>query len=127
MQTTNNIRILQTTQNQNSYTTMLEFTAERATLGADPEIDMTPNGNTIAKLRVAVNTNKKVDGEWESETDWYSMAAFGNTADRIIKMNLVKGDSVYVKGGVRTSNKDDKWYTNYNINRIQKLARKDDE
>lgn len=104
----------------------MEFYVERATLGTDPEIDMTANGNTIAKLRVAVNFNKKVNDEWETETDWHNFTAFGNVADKIIRMNLVKGDSVTAKGVIRTSNKDDKWYTNFHVNRIFKLARKDD-
>lgn len=105
----------------------MEFYIERANLGADIEPDLTPSGTSVVELRVAVNFNKKVGDEWETETDWHRLSAFGKVADKIMKMNLSKGDPITAKGTIRVSQKDDKWYTNFYINRIQKLARMGEE
>ena len=110
----------------------MKFSIERATLGTDPEYDVTANGNTVAKLNVAVNHNRKVNNEWETETDWFNLVCYGNTADKVMKMELSKGDSIVITdGSVRVSVVGEgdarKWYTNYIVSRFGKLERYNNE
>ena len=71
-------------------------------LGQDPEIRYTANGSAVATFSVAANRNyKRPDGEWEKETEWFSVVVWNQLAERCAQ-NLQKGSRVYVDGRLNT-------------------------
>ena len=77
-------------------------------LGKDPEMRYTPSGRPVTTFTVAVSrTWNSADGERHSETEWFSVVAWGNLAE-ICKQYLVKGQQVYIEGRLQTRHWDDK-------------------
>jgi single-strand DNA-binding protein len=71
-------------------------------LGQDPEIRYTANGSAVATFSVAANRNyKNPRGEWEKETEWFSVVAWNQLAERVAQ-NLQRGARVYVEGRLHT-------------------------
>ncbi len=71
-------------------------------LGRDPEMRYTPNGQAVTQFTVAVNRNfKGADGEWQEETEWFRVVAWGPLAERTAEY-LRKGRKVYVEGRLQT-------------------------
>ena len=71
-------------------------------LGQDPEIRYTANGSAVATFSVAANRNyRRPDGEWEKETEWFSVVAWNQLAERVAQI-LQKGARVYVEGRLHT-------------------------
>lgn len=88
----------------------MAFTLNRAqfigNLGADPDIKVTQNGQTIVRFSVATSsdwTNK--DGEKQSRTDFHNIIVMGKFAE-ICEQFLRKGSKVYVEGPVQNSSWD---------------------
>ncbi len=76
-------------------------------LGRDPEMRYTPNGQAVTQFTVAVNRNfKGQDGEWQEETEWFRVVAWGQTGERAAE-NLRKGGKVYVEGRIQTRQWED--------------------
>jgi single-strand DNA-binding protein len=76
-------------------------------LGRDPEMRYTPNGQSVTQFTVAVNRNfRGSDGEWQEETEWFRVVAWGQTGERAAE-NLRKGVKVYVEGRLQTRNWED--------------------
>jgi single-strand DNA-binding protein len=75
-------------------------------LGQDPEIRYTANGNELTTFSVATNRNyRRPDGEWDKETEWFSVVAWGELAKRAAQ-TLQRGDRVYVEGRLHTRSWD---------------------
>ncbi len=71
-------------------------------LGADPEMRYTPSGQAVTQFTVAVNRNYKDNqGEWQEETEWFRVVAWGPLAERTAEY-LRKGRKVYVEGRLQT-------------------------
>ena len=71
-------------------------------LGRDPEMRYTPNGQAVTQFTVAVNRNYKDQaGEWQEETEWFRVVAWGPLAERTAEY-LRKGRKVYVEGRLQT-------------------------
>jgi single-strand DNA-binding protein len=71
-------------------------------LGRDPEMRYTPNGQPVTQFTVAVNRNyKNQAGEWQEETEWFRIVAWGPLAERTAEY-LRKGRKVYVEGRLQT-------------------------
>jgi single-strand DNA-binding protein len=89
-------------------------------LGKDPEIKYSAAGLAVANFSGASDhsfKNKKND-EWEKETEWTRMVAFGKTAERIGEQ-LKKGSLIYVEGRLKTNKWEDKeGVTRYNTDVI---------
>jgi single-strand DNA-binding protein len=68
-------------------------------LGRDPDLRFSQNGTAIAKLNVAVGRRKKVGDEWQEETVWMSVTAFGPLAENAAE-SLSKGDEIIAVGFV---------------------------
>lgn len=98
-------------------------------LGRDPEMRYTPSGQAVTQFTVAVNRNfKGQDGEWQEETEWFRVVAWGPTGERAAE-NLRKGNKVYVEGRLQTRQWEgqdgQKRYTTELIaDRIQNLERR---
>ncbi len=71
-------------------------------LGRDPEMRYTASGQAVTQFTVAVNRNYKDNqGEWQEETEWFRIVAWGPLAERTAE-NLRKGRKVYVEGRLQT-------------------------
>lgn len=71
-------------------------------LGSDTEMRYAPSGKPVTTFRVAVNTRYKDNqGESKEETEWFSIVAWGKTAE-LCNQYLHKGSLVYVEGRNRT-------------------------
>ena len=76
-------------------------------LGGDPEMRYTPSGQAVTQFTVAVNRNfRGQDGEWQEETEWFRVVAWGQTGERAAE-NLRKGGKVYVEGRIQTRQWED--------------------
>lgn len=70
-------------------------------LGADPELRSVGSGTALCRLRVAVNTTKKINDEWRDHTEWVSVVVWGKLGE-IVAKTLRKGAGVTVAGELRT-------------------------
>jgi single-strand DNA-binding protein len=73
------------------------------TLGKDPEVRYTPNGNAIANLSVATSEQwtDKQSGDRQEKTEWHRVVIFGKLAE-IAGQYLKKGSQVYLEGKLQT-------------------------
>ena len=77
-------------------------------LGRDPEMRYTPSGRPVTTFTVATSRSwNSANGERHSETEWFSVVAWGNLAE-ICKQYLTKGQQVYIEGRLQTRKWDDK-------------------
>lgn len=77
-------------------------------LTKDPELRYTANRKAYARFGVAVNyRSKDANGEYKDDTDFITVVAWGNTAERCGKY-LKKGSPVLVEGRIKTSSYDAK-------------------
>ena len=72
-------------------------------LGADPELRVTPGGQSVLKLRMAT-TESYLDrnNTRQERTEWHSITIWGKRGDALAKF-LSKGDKVFIEGSIRTS------------------------
>jgi single-strand DNA-binding protein len=76
-------------------------------LGADPEVRMTNEGNTVTTFRVASSRSwKKADGQLGEETEWFRVVAWNKLAE-VCAEYLRKGSRVYIEGRLKTRSWDD--------------------
>ncbi len=77
-------------------------------LGADPELRMTSGGQAVLKLRLATSeTYLDRNKQRQERTEWHSVVLWGKRAEALAKI-LTKGSRLFVEGGLRTSNYDDR-------------------
>jgi single-strand DNA-binding protein len=97
-------------------------------LGANPEIKVFTNF-TVVNFSVATTENyKDKDGEWQNNTEWHKVSAFGFAAKSAEK--LCKGDQVYIEGSLKTDKWQDKdgntrYSTGVKANLVRKLGKKE--
>jgi single-strand DNA-binding protein len=72
-------------------------------LGADPELRVTPGGQSILKLRLAT-TESYLDrnNARQERTDWHSVTVWGKRGEALSKI-LAKGSSLFIEGRIQTS------------------------
>ena len=63
-------------------------------VGTDPEMQYTPNGTAVTKLRLATDRRRQ-DGEVEA--DWHNVVTWSKTAEAVNEY-IGKGDRIYVAG-----------------------------
>lgn len=69
-------------------------------LGRDPDMSYTSSGIAVTKFSLAVTRSEKAQsGEWQKETDWYNITAWGRDAETCNNY-LKKGNKVYVEGSL---------------------------
>lgn len=77
-------------------------------LGAAPEIRNTQNNTAVANFSVATESRyKDSNGEYQSDTDWHNIVAWGRTAE-VCQEYLRKGSKVYIEGPISTDSYEDK-------------------
>ena len=63
-------------------------------VGTDPEMQYTPAGTAVTKLRLATDRYRK---DAEPETDWHNVVVWGATAEAVNEY-IEKGGRIYVAG-----------------------------
>lgn len=77
-------------------------------VGKDPELRATTGGTMVATFSLATNDRRKdAQGNWQDQTEWHTLKAFGRTAE-IIRDYVQKGSKLYIEGGLSTASWDDK-------------------
>ena len=66
-------------------------------LGKDPELRHTSNGRAVASVSLAVDRDYKSQGSDSRETDWFTVVAWGSTAEFVQKY-FTKGRVMIVAG-----------------------------
>jgi single-strand DNA-binding protein len=100
-------------------------------LGGAPEIVELTNGMKKAKFRVATNRYfKNKQGEWQSETSWHNVIAWGKLAIQAQK-NLEKGSPVSLDGKLSYRMFTDKegvsrFYAEIVVSRLVALPKKEE-
>lgn len=79
-------------------------------LTKEPEIKTTPSGSKVCNYTMAVNRNRKVDGQ--PDADFINCTSWNKTAE-IINQYLSKGSLIAVEGHIQTNS-----YNNNNGNKI---------
>lgn len=98
-------------------------------LGKDPEIMTFENGVKRAAVSLATTESyKDKDGNWVEQTEWHNVVLWRYLAEK----NLIKGDSVYVEGKIKTRSWDDKdgnkrYITEIVAEKLLKLSAKRDQ
>lgn len=63
----------------------------------DPEIRFTNSGKGVTNFGLAVNRRYQVGGEWQEQTSFFDVVAWGGLAEHAAE-SLTKGDRVVVTG-----------------------------
>lgn len=84
-------------------------------LTRDPELKRTSKDNSYCNFTLAVNRPKTKDGT--QEADFISCTAWNKTAE-VIESWLQKGDRLAVVGRLNVTKRDDKYYTNVIVDKI---------
>lgn len=71
-------------------------------LTREPELRMTTNGTAILSFSVAVNSRRKVNGEWQDVASYPRMVMFGRRAEAL-SAYLHKGMKVFVTCSLQES------------------------
>ncbi len=100
-------------------------------LTRDPDMRITPNGNSVSNITIAVDSDwKKQDGE--RDTNFIKCVSFGKTAE-FVNNYLSKGKLAYIEGELRVRTYKDesgmgKYVTEVAVSKVQPLEwkKKDD-
>lgn len=76
-------------------------------LGKDPELSYLPSGQSVAKFTLATNRSFKKGEEWQEETEWHNVVAWGKLGE-FCTQYLGKGRQAFVEGRLRTRNWEDR-------------------
>lgn len=77
-------------------------------VGRDPDVKFSKSGKAIANISIAVGSSwKDNNDEWQEETQWVRIVAFGSLAERIGE-KMSKGDFVAVAGRIQVRDWEDK-------------------
>jgi len=66
-------------------------------LPRDPEIRFTATGRAVASFSMGVGRRYQVNGEWQEQTSWFNVTAWGQLGENAAA-TLVKGTRVVVTG-----------------------------
>jgi single-strand DNA-binding protein len=103
------------------------------TLGRDPEIRYSSNGNAVVSISVATNEawKDRETGEAQERTEWHRIVIFGKLGE-IASQYLKKGEQVYFEGRIKTSkwqdqSGNDRYTTEIVANEMQMLGRRSEQ
>ena len=69
-------------------------------LGADPELVTFETGKILTRFTLATKEDfKDKSGEWQNNTQWHNINAWGKTAERV-KKALSKGNEIILEGRI---------------------------
>ena len=103
------------------------------TLGRDPEIRYSSNGNAVVNISVATNEawKDRETGEAQERTEWHRIVIFGKLGE-IASQYLKKGEQAYFEGRIKTSkwqdqSGNDRYTTEIVANEMQMLGRRPEQ
>lgn len=76
-------------------------------VGRDPELRYTQSGTAVANFSLATNRRRKVNEQWEDETEWHRLVAWGRTAE-VVNQYGGKGKQLYIEGRLQTRDWEDR-------------------
>lgn len=77
-------------------------------VGADPELRVTPQGQSVLKIRMATSESYLDKNRVRQEkTEWHSVVVWGKRAEALAKL-VEKGSRILVEGGIQTRSYEDK-------------------
>jgi len=69
-------------------------------LGGDPELKTFDSGKEVARFSLATSESYKgKDGEWQEKTEWHTVVAWNELADRAMS-TLAKGTTIWLEGKI---------------------------
>lgn len=73
-------------------------------LGRDAEIKSTQAGQTVCILSLATSESwmDKNTQQWVQETEWHRVVFYGKAADSLASLHLLKGETLFVEGKIKT-------------------------
>jgi single-strand DNA-binding protein len=72
-------------------------------LGADPELRVTPSGQSILKIRLATTeTYLDKSNVRQERTEWHRVTVWGKRGEALAKI-LTKGSTIFIEGRITTS------------------------
>ena len=93
-------------------------------VGQDPEIRFSQTGTVFARMTLATERNRKVDGKWVAEADWHTLIQIARALPAV---TAKKGDLVAVEGELRTrvwdKDGEKRWITEIVTPRVRVLAK----
>ncbi|EQD24250.1 MAG: Single-stranded DNA-binding protein [Leptospirillum sp. Group IV 'UBA BS'] len=93
-------------------------------IGQDPEIRFSQKGTVFARITLATERNKKIDGKWVTEADWHTVIQI---AKGLSAVTAQKGDLVAVEGELRTrsweKDSEKRWITEIVTTRVRVLTK----
>ena len=93
-------------------------------VGQDPEIRFSQTGTVFARMTLATERNRKVDGKWVADTDWHTLIQIARALPAV---TAKKGDLVAVEGELRTrvwdKDGEKRWITEIVTPRVRVLAK----
>ncbi len=93
-------------------------------IGQDPEIRFSQKGTVFARMTLATERNKKIDGKWVTEADWHTVIQI---AKGLSAVTAQKGDLVAVEGELRTrsweKDSEKRWITEIVTTRVRVLTK----
>lgn len=101
-------------------------------LGAQPELVTFESGRTLARFSIATNEGyKDKSGNWQEQTQWHNITAWGNTAELAGKI-LNKGQEVIIEGRLvnksyETKSGEKRYSTEIEMNEFLALGTKSNE
>jgi len=76
-------------------------------IGQDPELRMTPSGQSVLNLRMVTTVQYKDNsGTWKDADEWHDVVVWGAQAEAMGKL-LRKGEFVLIEGSLRTRSWED--------------------
>jgi single-strand DNA-binding protein len=93
-------------------------------IGQDPEIRFSQKGTVFARITLATERNKKIDGKWVTEADWHTVIQIAKGLSAVTSQ---KGDLVAVEGELRTrsweKDSEKRWITEIVTTRVRVLTK----
>jgi single-strand DNA-binding protein len=98
-------------------------------VGKEPELRIAASGTAVLKMTVATNDRRKnKEGEYEDNTQWHNVTAFGKTAEFLSK-NATKGTPVLIEGKIEYSkvekDGETKYFTNVLADRVDVFGKRE--
>jgi single-strand DNA-binding protein len=101
-------------------------------VGRDPEMRITPSGQSVTSFSVASNRRyKTASGEQREETEWFNCQAWGKLAE-VCNAYLTKGQQVYIEGRLKsrtyqTQNGETRFSNDVMVSDVQFLGKRDNQ
>lgn len=70
-------------------------------LGKDPELKRTQSGAEYAVFSLATSQNRRVNDQWQTETEWHYIKVWGQSCERVMRQ-LKKGSKAFIQGKLRS-------------------------